>query len=147
MIPITGYEVGLYLFAGFMTLYGFGFWFMSYKSPAPSRNDIGALASPKLVFLLLGFMYMGFAHLTVYGAYAINIDNGWSAPCENVVVNSTDINSSTTTYSYANSCLGRAVPGQSTAIFTGYSWVLYILGVIIMVGLGAAFLYQFNKKW
>jgi hypothetical protein len=134
MFGITNYEVGLYMFAAFLTIYGVLFLFFSKEAPSSPKKGIKAVFSPKLALFLFGLLYLSMAHFSVYSALGLNVEYGWDAPCENVVANSTDISATVTAYEYTDSCLSRTTPPISETVFTLFTWILWIDFFAIFVG-------------
>lgn len=148
MLNITSYEVGLYLFAVFMTFFGLLFLWMSANAPHrdQERRLFRKILNIKSGFFCLGMIYLAMGTLSIYGAYGLNIEYGWNAPCENLLINSTTT-VGVTEYNYVNSCASRVVPPLNTTIFTLFTYVLILDIFAAFIAIVILFWDGVFKRW
>jgi hypothetical protein len=147
---ISSYEITLYIFAIFCTVYGILFFLASANTPPPpnpNRQLWKWALNTKTFTLCLAITYVAMAHFSIYSSLALDLDQGYNSPCENVVANSTYVNTSLTSYQYTNSCAGQTAPAINENIFTIYTWMMIIEFIILMLGTMLLAMRWFFSKW
>lgn len=140
------FETGVYILSGFLFLFGVVFLYAASQTPPPKKNTltrINHVINTRHMLALFGLIYLGLSHFGVYAGLGYGIEYTNLAPCENVIVNSTDVNATTSIYSYADSCASRTTPEATQNLFVIMTWMIVVLFLAVMV---AAFVWWW-RKW
>lgn len=124
-----------YILAVFWFIFGgFLFWLgVQAGSERPGRKSVERVLFFWRWFLnICGVFYVVMAFIQVYLTFGTVLTLGLLAPCENIVVNATDISSTVTVYGYENSCEARTVPATTTNTFILFTWSSLFIGVSMM---------------
>lgn len=144
---MISYEVGSYVLAFFLAGYGVMFLlFASSTPPAPPGRGIKSMVIAKTTFLFFGILYLALSHFTVYSGLGVSIDEGRTAPCQNILANSTDVDSTTTVYSWSNSCANTTTPPVTITLFTILSYLLWLDFFALVIG-SFVLLLRVMSKW
>lgn len=137
------YELSAWTLTAYFTLFGLVFWFIASRVPGRKEGtSIQSLFNAKLVFQLLGLVYIAFAHFGAYSALLMNIEHGGDPACE-MILNQTLVSGGNSTYLYHNSCKAITTPPIQTTWFSILTWFFW--GEIVMITLIGMF--KFFKGW
>lgn len=105
------------------------FIYVAMRSP-DSKNKIFSIRFAASFFAI---MYILLGHLALVTAVGQSLFLTYRAPCENIVVNSTQYNETKNIYDYVDSCEGDPIPYSSETIYklTLYLFLADILGILI----------------
>lgn len=125
-----GFVTTAFLLSAFFI--GLGFSLLALARVLPRRLSV--LNVP--VFLgIHAFLFFSLAIFSSFSAIGYEVEEVVLSPCENVVSNSTELNSTVVTYEYVNSCAGDTTPDIVLALFyaTGSAMALILLELIVLL--------------
>lgn len=135
------YELNAWTLSAYLTLIGILFWYIASKSLGRQEGTgIKSLFNAKLLFQLLGLLYIALAHLSVYGAVLMSIEHAGDPTCE-MLLNTTTLNSTSnvTTHAYYNSCSTITTPQIQLTWFNILTWIFW--AEIFMITIAAMFMF------
>lgn len=135
------YATNSYILAGFLLFQAIVcFWLLgqNMRGDKKKANEKGMWLIDKFL-LFFGVFFLLLSQYSLFGALAYNVTQSNLAPCENIVVNSTDISSTQTTYEYGDSCVNREVPQTASTylfVWTSYLVVLFAFFIVTLLWVG-----------
>ncbi len=124
------------MLAAFLIVYGILFLWISTREQLVDTKSTRLLTWQR-VFMIFGFFYLLLAFTNVVVAQGNTLFLANQAPCENLVVNSTDVTQSLTLYEYQDSCLNREVPRTAEILYVILVWTVFLNFVSVTIGLVA----------
>lgn len=122
-----------YMFAAFLTLYGVMFLYIASKT-ADNSNDKQSVWHWRSVFFIFGFAYLALAHWTFLIGLGNTLYLTNLAPCQQLLSNSTDVNSTFTVYTFVDSCATREVPKANERLYVIFTYTIFLEAWMVFLG-------------